>query len=156
LGAGPRLGGVVLNSLIRGEPDRSGSGHCEHLSILTRPAALDVTWTHARRMLESSPPSRAMLRSMRRRSRPEPLKPRREATWLVVRDRLSQVVESTPLEPLVDLRAVLTAAREARIAEGWECEEIGSCVAFFFCTRGGVREMVIIERCPPPAVGERR
>ena len=70
-----------------------------------------------------------MLRSMRRRSRPEPLKPRREATWLVVRDRLSQVVESTPLEPLVDLRAVLTAAREARIAEGWECEDIGPCVA---------------------------
>jgi len=91
---------------------------------------------------------------MRRRSRPEPLKPTPQPTWRVVRDRLSQVVESTPLEPLVDLRAVLTAAREARIAEGWECEEIGSCVAFFFCTRGGVREMVTIERCPPPAIGK--
>jgi len=67
---------------------------------------------------------------------------------------LSQVVTSRSLEPYADLRAALTAAREARIAEGWECEEIGSCVAFF-CTRGGVREMVIIERCPPPAVGER-
>lgn len=91
---------------------------------------------------------------MRRRSRPEPLKPRREATWVVVRNSLSQVVTSTPLEPSVDLRAVLTAAREARIAEGWDCEDIGSCVAFFFCTRGGVREMVSIEMRPPPAIGE--
>ena len=72
----------------------------------------------------------------------------------MVRDRLSQVVESTPLEPYADLRAALTAAREARMADGWECEDIGSCVAFFFCRRGGVREMVSIERCPPPAVGK--
>ena len=72
----------------------------------------------------------------------------------MVRDRLSQVVTSRSLEPYADLRAALTAAREARMAEGWECEEIGSCVAFFFCTRGGVREMVTIERCPPPAIGK--
>jgi hypothetical protein len=95
-----------------------------------------------------------MLRPMRKRNRPEPLKPRGEATWLVVRDRLSQVVTSTPLEPYADLRAVLTAAREARIAQGWECEDIGSCVAFFFCRRGGVREMVSIEMRPPPAIGK--
>jgi hypothetical protein len=91
---------------------------------------------------------------MRRRNRPEPLKSRSQPTWLVVRDRLSQVVESTPLEPLADLRAVLTAAREARIADGWECEDIGPCVAFFFCSRAGVREMVSIEMRPPPAVGK--
>ena len=72
----------------------------------------------------------------------------------MVRDRLSQVVESTPLEQWADLRAVLRGDREARIADGWECEDIGSCVAFFFCRRGGVREMVSIERCPPPAVGK--
>ena len=47
----------------------------------------------------------------------------------MVRDRLSQVVTSRPLEPYADLRAVLTAAREDRIAEGWECEDIGPCVA---------------------------
>ena len=90
---------------------------------------------------------------MRRRSRPEPLKPRPDATWLVVRDRLSQVVTSRSLEPYADLHAALTGAREARIAEGWDCEDIGPCVAFFFCSRAGVREMVIIERRPPPAVG---
>ena len=121
---------------------------------MTGMVALDATWTRRHAVLASSPHSRAMLRGMRRRNRPEPLKPRSDATWLVVRDRLSQVVESTPLEPSADLRAVLTAAREARIAEGWECEDIGSCVAFFFCTREGVRQMVSIERCPPPAVGK--
>ena len=72
----------------------------------------------------------------------------------MVRDRLSQVVTSRSLEPYADLRAALTAAREARIAEGWECEEIGSCVAFFFCRRGGVREMVAIEMRCPPAIGK--
>ena len=122
--------------------------------MLTVIVTLYATWTPAHAVLESSPRSGAMLRPMRKRSRPEPLKPRPQPTWRVVRNRLSQVVESTPLEPLADLRAVLTAAREARIAEGWECEEIGSCVAFFFCTRGGVREMVTIERCPPPAIGK--
>ncbi len=121
---------------------------------MTAIVALDATWTGCHTVLESSPPSRAMLRRMRRRSRPEPLKPRSEATWLVVRDRLSRVVTSTPLEPYADLRAALTAAREARIAEGWECEDIGSGVAFFFCTRGGVREMVSIEVRCPPAVGK--
>jgi hypothetical protein len=60
---------------------------------------------------------------MRRRSRPEPLKPRREATWLVVRDRLSQVLTSTPLHPYA--RAVLTAVRQIRIAEDWDGEDIG-------------------------------
>jgi hypothetical protein len=67
---------------------------------------------------------------------------------------LSQVVSSTALAPGADLKAVLTAAREARIAQQWDCEEIGPCVAFFFCRRGGVREMVAIEMRCPPAVGE--
>ena len=45
------------------------------------------------------------------------------------------------------------AAREARIEQQWECEDIGSCVAFFFCARGRVRAMVTIEMRPPPAIG---
>lgn len=93
-------------------------------------------------------------RPMRKRNRPEPLKPRAAPMWLVVRDRLSQVVESTPLELLADLRAVLTGTREARIGEGWDCEAIGPCVVFFFCTRGDTRHLVGIEARCPPAVGE--
>lgn len=124
-------------------------------SILTAGAALDATWTRAQAVLESSPHSRAMLGPMRKRNRPEPLKPRAAPAWLVVRDRLNQVVTSTPLEPHADLRGVLTGARAARIGQQWDCEAIGPCVAFFFCTRDGVRLLVSIEaRCPPP-VGER-
>ena len=96
-----------------------------------------------------------MLRTMRKRNRPEPLKPRPARTWVVVRDRFSQVVQITPLEPYADLKAALTAARSARMAEGWECEDVGPCVAFFFCRREDVRHLVSIEVRSPPAVGER-
>jgi hypothetical protein len=60
---------------------------------------------------------------------------RREPTWVAVRDRLSQVMEVSPLAPYTDLKAALTAERSARIAEGWNCESLGPSVAFFFCTR---------------------
>jgi len=92
---------------------------------------------------------------MRRRKRPEPLLPRPEAAWLVVRDQLSQIVEYTPLEPHRDLRAVLTAARETRIADGWQCEDIGTSVGFFFCRRGTLRYLVAIEARKPPPIGKR-
>ena len=96
-----------------------------------------------------------MLHSMRRRNAPEPFKPRREPTWLVVRNTLSEVVECKPLEPYADLRGVLTAARAERVADGWECERIGNLCALFFCRKGGVRHMVTIEIGEPSPVGER-
>lgn len=34
------------------------------------------------------------------------------------------------------------------------CAYIGPSVAFFFCSRGGVRQLVSIEARFPPAVGE--
>jgi hypothetical protein len=70
------------------------------------------------------------------------------------RDRLSRVVMSTPLEPQADLKAVLTGARETRIAERWAREDIGPSVAFFFCSRDGARQMVSIEHVLPPPVGK--
>src|SRR5690349_1560440 len=88
-----------------------------------------------------------------RRSRPDPLQPASEPRWLVVRDRLSRVLESHELAPSTDLRAVLAEAREARIAAGWECEEIGDRLAFFFCARDGERHMIVIEAQQPPPVG---
>jgi len=48
---------------------------------------------------------------------PEPFNPRPHGTWLVVRDSLSRVVETSALEPNADLRVALTTAREARIAQ---------------------------------------
>ena len=55
-------------------------------------------------------------------------------------------------QPNADLRVALTTAREARIAQRWDCEAIGSFVAFF-CTREGVRHRVSIESRPPPRLG---
>jgi hypothetical protein len=96
-----------------------------------------------------------MLRAMRKHNPPEPFKPRRDPTWVVVRDSLSQVVQITPLEAYADLKAALAGARSARIGDGWECAAIGVSAAFFFCSRAGVRHGVSIEARTPPAVGKR-
>jgi hypothetical protein len=49
----------------------------------------------------------------------------------------------------VQLRAALTAAREARIAAGWLAEDIVPAFRFFFASRDGNRVRVAIERMPP-------
>ncbi len=150
-------GGAADHSFRPLEFARSGANSSEYFSssILTAIVVLDTTWTRAHGMLESSPRCRAMLRAMRKRNLPEPFKARREPTWVVVRDRFSQVVAMTELKPHADLRAALTAARAARIAQQWECEAIGDSAGFFFCTRDGVRQLVSIEARAPPAVGKR-
>lgn len=58
------------------------------------------------------------------------------------------LLEVTELPPLADQRAVLVAAREARITGGWHADNIGPKCAFFFATRVGERIMVGIERDP--------
>jgi hypothetical protein len=82
------------------------------------------------------------------RAAPDPLAPIDAPTWLVVRDMCSQLLERTELPPRADQRAVLVAAREARIANGWQADEIGPRCAQFFATRAGERIMVGIERDP--------
>lgn len=83
-----------------------------------------------------------------RRSAPDPLEPIDAPTWLVVRDMCSQLLESTELPPRADQRAVLVAARGARIARGWRVTNIGPQCAFFFASRAGERVMVGIEQDP--------
>jgi hypothetical protein len=92
---------------------------------------------------------------MRRRGRHDPLQPNAFATWLVVRNPLSQVVESKEIEPGSDLRAVLAGARADRISSGWVAEELGDRLAFFFCERSNERLLVSIEFRQPPPIGER-
>lgn len=75
----------------------------------------------------------------RRRSEPDPLFVANEPTWLVVQDAFSRIIEFTELEPSTDLRNILNAARTARIAEGWQADEIGRRCSFFFCVKEGVR-----------------
>jgi hypothetical protein len=85
----------------------------------------------------------------RRRSIPDPLAAIAAPTWLVVRNAWSAALEVTPLAPHTDLRATLDTARRQRIADGWECEEIGRCCSFFYCKRDGVRVVVNVERHNP-------
>lgn len=90
-----------------------------------------------------------MLRAMRRKSHPASLQPTNTATWLVVRDSMNRLVESTQLVPGADLRRALVCARARLIATGWSADEIGRNVSFFFCAREGERHMVGIEYRPP-------
>jgi hypothetical protein len=92
-----------------------------------------------------------------RRSLPDPLATTDESTWLVVRNAFRETLEVTPLEPKADLHAVLNAAREARVVAGWKADPIERCCSFFFCSKGGARVMVGIERRDPanPTLGHR-
>jgi len=92
---------------------------------------------------------RAMLRAMRRRTLTESLKPTNAPTWLVVRDGLNRLIESRRLAPGTDLRGVLVATRDQRIAAGWSADEIGRTVSFFFCAKDDERHMVSIEYRQP-------
>lgn len=83
-----------------------------------------------------------------RRSAPDPLEPIDAAAWLTVRDMCGVLIESTQLLPRADQRAVLVATREARIADGWQADEIGPRCTQFFATRAGERFVVRIERDP--------
>jgi hypothetical protein len=70
------------------------------------------------------------------------------ATWLVVRDRCSLLLEYRPLAPNADLRAVLNSERAKRVAAGWVADEIGiGC--YFFCSKDGVRVFVGIAHQNP-------
>jgi hypothetical protein len=92
---------------------------------------------------------RAMRHTSRKRSSHDPLARVCAPTWLVVRDRVNTVLESTKLAPGTDLRAVLTQARDGRIAAGWVADDIGPACGFFFAIRSGERVRVAVERAPP-------
>jgi hypothetical protein len=64
-------------------------------------------------------------------------------------------LEVTSLAPMADLRGVLIAERERRIAAGWAVEEIGRRSSSFFCSKNGVRVMIGIVRRDPanPTLG---
>jgi hypothetical protein len=90
---------------------------------------------------------RFMRHTSRKRSSPDPLAPVNAATWLVVRDEINAVLESTKLAPGTNLRALLT--RDARIADGWAADNIGPACGFFFASREAKRVRVAVERAPP-------
>jgi hypothetical protein len=90
-----------------------------------------------------------MRHSSRKRSAPDPLAPVNTTTWLVVRNRMGFVLESSQVNPYTDLRATLTTARNARISSGWEADRICRVCSFFFASRADDRIVVGIERREP-------
>jgi hypothetical protein len=90
-----------------------------------------------------------MLISMRRRSQTDALAPVNAPRWLVVRDRLSRVVEFRALPPVADLRAAMQAEGERRAAAGWAVDDIPRTCSFFFCERENERVCVSIECFEP-------
>lgn len=86
---------------------------------------------------------------VRRRQNYDPLLPIPAVTWLVTQDKFRNVLEFRELAAGTDLRAVLTAEREKRIADGWVAPEIGPVSSTFFCTREGERIEVGIMRRDP-------
>jgi hypothetical protein len=90
-----------------------------------------------------------MRHTSRKRSSLAPLASIDAPAWLVVRDGINAVLESTELGPGTDLRGVLTAARDAQIAAGWLADDIGPACGFFFAGRNGARVRIGVERAPP-------
>lgn len=94
-----------------------------------------------------------MFPDMPRRSQNDPLKPVDRLRWLVTRNALRQPVSAVELAAGTDLRAVLTAARDVRVADGWITEVGRLKWAIFFCARDGVRLEVGIETYDPYGPG---
>jgi hypothetical protein len=95
-----------------------------------------------------------MLISMRRRSQTDALAPVNAPRWLVVRDRLSRVVQSDALPPLRGIcRAAMQPERARRAAAGWAVDDIPRKCSFFFCELENERVCVSIE-CFEPGCGE--
>ena len=75
----------------------------------------------------------------------DPLVPVAAHRWLVIRDGYSRVVEYSEIEPLTDLRVVLSEEQERRRRAGWQDCDMPPRCAFFFCDRDGERLCIGIE-----------
>lgn len=84
---------------------------------------------------------------MKKRQRPEALKPVDRPTWLVTRDQFGTPLHVTELAAGADPQDVLTAAMQSLEKQGWRIDEpFSNLFAGFFCQLGELRVMVGI--CP--------
>ncbi len=74
-----------------------------------------------------------------------------EPRWLVVRNRLSRVLEFLELRPKADLHAAMEAERARRAADGWTVGDIPHFCSFCFCDRGNERICITVECFEPDA-----
>ena len=86
---------------------------------------------------------------MKRRSQHDSLAPISEPAFLVERNLSGDLLKSIPIEPNADLRAILTAAREAKMAQGYEVTDIPRLCSFFFYVKDAKKVLVSIERANP-------
>jgi hypothetical protein len=85
----------------------------------------------------------------RQRGETDSLNPVNVPRWLVVRDRVSRVLEYVPLAPGVDLHGALDAKGAALAAEGWRVRDIPRNCSFFFCECENDRWYVSVEHFEP-------
>jgi len=69
-------------------------------------------------------------------------------TWLIVQDRIDELVFHLELAPLTDLTQILAATIEQLGNDGWMIEGVPS-LAGFFCNRDGERWFVHIAHYDP-------
>jgi hypothetical protein len=68
---------------------------------------------------------------------------------IVIRDRLSRVLEYWPRESRADLRAALKAKGAALAADGWKIGDTPRNCSFFFCERDNERGCVSVDHLEP-------
>ena len=75
-------------------------------------------------------------------------------TWLIVQDRMNELVSYVELAPLADLALTLAATIEQLEKQGWMIEEPPRLpFAAFFCNRDGERWFVHLVHYDPTGPG---
>lgn len=85
---------------------------------------------------------------IRRRDTYDPLAPSPKPRWLIVWDMQFNLLDSTELPPLADLRAVMAQAARDWQSQGWTVES-DARFGSFFCHRGGIRRLIAISGADP-------
>jgi hypothetical protein len=86
---------------------------------------------------------------VRQRSSFDPLLPVDEARWLCLRRLDNELIESSRIEPRVDLKAVFVRALAALLDANWALERFSSDLGCAFCRRGSERRVLAIECFDP-------
>lgn len=84
-----------------------------------------------------------------KRFKRDPFDPVQSPRWLVVRDRHTEVLESTRLDPLTNLRIVFLATVLNRMNKGWTAEDFGPAASVCYLTKGAERISISIDWSDP-------
>jgi hypothetical protein len=85
---------------------------------------------------------------IRRRDSYDPLKPSTRPCWLIVWDMQFNLLDSTELAPMTDLRQVMARTADEWREAGWTVES-DARFGSFFCHRAGQRRLIAISPADP-------